>query len=292
MNNKNNLWAVILGGSSGIGLAVAKKLATEGMNICVVHRDMRSILEKVGLDFEIIEKTGVRFISFNKNALDTSGQSEILNSLEQEMKGGKVKLLLHAIARGNLKRLVEKKEITTKNAENSHPEVALHFRRISELLDSYYANLGVLSKEDIDLSIHAMGTSLLDWSRALIERSIFAPHGRIIGLTSEGNDRIWESYSAIAIAKSVLESLIKYLAVELAPYNITANVIQAGITDTSSFRMIPGNELVKSSTIFRNPYKRLTRPEDVADFVSLMCQDEANWVNGAIIPVDGGEHLR
>lgn len=292
LKNEKKLWAVILGGSSGIGLAAAKKLAKEGMNICVVHRDRRSTLESAIPEFEKIKENGVSFKSFNTNALESNGQLEVLNDLKRIMNGDKVKVLVHAISRGNLKGLVEKKEIGVNDDTSENSEVTQHFKRINELMTSYSANLGVLTREDIDLSIYAMGTSLLDWTQGLIERSLFADSGRIIGLTSEGNKRIWESYSAIAIAKSALETLIKYLAIELAPYNITANVIQAGITDTASFRMIPGNELVKSSTIVRNPYKRLTHAEDIANFIYLMCQDEANWVNGAIIPVDGGEHLQ
>lgn len=292
MKGKSNFWAIILGGSSGIGLGVANKLAREGMNICIVHRDRRSTLPNIEHEFKKIQETGVSFKSFNINALESSGRSEILNEMEQIMAGGKVKLLLHAISRGNLKGLVDKKEILSNDVDNVNDEITNHFKGINDLMAKYSSDLGVLTREDIDLSIYAMGTSLLDWTQGLIHRSMFSSNGRIIGLTSEGNNRIWESYSAIAIAKSALESLIKYLAVELAPYNITANVIQAGITDTSSFRMIPGNELVKSSTIIRNPYKRLTKVEDVANFIYLMSRDEANWVNGAIIPVDGGEHLR
>ena len=273
-------------------MASAKKLATEGFNICVVHRDMRALAQQAQPHFEQIEKTGVKFKSFNVNALDDAGRTRILDELSDGMNGGKVKLLLHAISRGTLKKLVESKAGETKRDEVDDPEIGEHFNKINELFRSYSSDLGVLTQEDLKLSIHAMGTSMLDWSRDLVERSLFTAHGRIIGLTSEGNDRLWESYSAIAVAKSVLESLIKYLAVELAPYNITANVIQAGITDTFSFRMIPGNQMVKASTMFRNPYGRLTTPEDVADFIYLMCRKEANWVNGAIIPVDGGERLR
>ena len=56
--------------------------------------------------------------------------------------------------------------------------------------------------------------------------------------------------------------------------------------------MIPGSEEIKKHTKKRNPFKRLTTPEDVANVVSLLCQDEAAWINGCVIPVDGGEHLQ
>jgi len=55
--------------------------------------------------------------------------------------------------------------------------------------------------------------------------------------------------------------------------------------------MIPGSEEMKKMAAQRNPFKRLTAPEDVARVVDLMCRDEAAWINGAIIPVDGGESI-
>jgi enoyl-[acyl-carrier protein] reductase I len=56
-------------------------------------------------------------------------------------------------------------------------------------------------------------------------------------------------------------------------------------------RMIPGSESLKAHSLARNPFKRLTTPEDVADVVYLLCKKEAAWINGAIIPVDGGERI-
>jgi enoyl-[acyl-carrier protein] reductase I len=55
--------------------------------------------------------------------------------------------------------------------------------------------------------------------------------------------------------------------------------------------MIPGSDKIKEITIQRNPFNRLTRVEDVANVVYLLSKDEASWINGAVIPVDGGEHL-
>ena len=58
-------WALILGGSSGLGLATAKKLAKHGMNICISHRNSRSQLDQIDKDFKEIKKESVAFISYN-----------------------------------------------------------------------------------------------------------------------------------------------------------------------------------------------------------------------------------
>ena len=106
-----------------------------------------------------------------------------------------------------------------------------------------------------------------------------------------GNDRYWKGYGAIALAKSSLETLTKYLAVELAPYDIRINTIQAGVTETPSLRMIPSYEKMMELVKQNHPMGKMTQPEDVANAIYLLSLDEANWINGSIIHVDGGEHL-
>ena len=81
------------------------------------------------------------------------------------------------------------------------------------------------------------------------------------------------------------------MAVEFAHKGLTTNIIQAGITQTPSLMMIPGGEAMLASAALRNPQGRLTQPEDVANVIYLLAQDEADWINGARIVVDGGEHL-
>ena len=55
--------------------------------------------------------------------------------------------------------------------------------------------------------------------------------------------------------------------------------------------MIPGSSEIKKHSLQRNPFDRLTLPEDVANVVYLLSKDEAGWINGTVIPVDGGEHI-
>ena len=82
------------------------------------------------------------------------------------------------------------------------------------------------------------------------------------------------------------------MAVEFAPFGIKTNIIQAGITPTTSLKMIPGSEKLIEIGNSRNPLGRITQPEDVAKMVYLLSTDDAFWVNGALIHVDGGEHCR
>jgi enoyl-[acyl-carrier protein] reductase III len=262
----SGLWAVILGGSSGFGFATTEKLAREGMNIAALYRET-SITEKALLEkfSKLASDNGVTILPYNINALSEDGRSKFLEKFRTEngVSNHTVKLLLHSIARGNLKPLT--------GAGDTNNE---------------------LSAEDIQFTTYAMANSLLDWTRDVLKAELFHPDARIIGLTSEGAHKYWDGYAAVSIAKASLESLAKYMAVEFAPAGLKTNLIQAGITDTSSLKMIPGSEKLLEIASTRNPMGRMTQPEDVAKVIYLLCTDEAFWINGSVIHVDGGEHCR
>jgi enoyl-[acyl-carrier-protein] reductase (NADH) len=136
-----------------------------------------------------------------------------------------------------------------------------------------------------------MALSWFDWTKKLIENDLFCEDARNLAFTSEGNTKAIKYYGAVSAAKATLEALMRQMAVEYAPLNITTNCIQAGVTQTKSFKMIPGNEQIAQFAQRRNPYNRLTQPEDVANAVYLFCKDEASWINGTVLKVDGGESL-
>jgi NAD(P)-dependent dehydrogenase (short-subunit alcohol dehydrogenase family) len=255
-NELNGKYALILGGSSGLGLASAKKLASEGMNICIVHRDAKKNLPAFKAEVKEMEAHGVTVKTFNKSALTPETQKEVIATLPENS----VRLLLHSIAKGSLK--------TMRGDENE-----------------------LLKKDDLDITIHAMGTSWYLWTQALIKDNRFSKKARNLAFTSEGNSKAWAGYGAVSAAKSVLEALMRNMALELAPLGITSNCVQAGTTETPSFMVIPGSDKLAAMAQKRNPFKRLTTPGDVANVVYLLCKDEADWINGTIVKADGGEGL-
>ena len=256
-----NYWALILGGSSGLGLATAKKLAKHGMNICVVHRNSRSQEEEVSFEFNKIKAEGVQFMSFNMDATNVSRRDAAILELQQHLgQDGKIRTLLHSISKGNLKPMIAEGQPILKN-------------------------------DDFNITINAMAISLFDWTQAIFDAQLFANDARIVSFTSEGNTKAWKYYAAVSAAKVTLEAITRNIALEFAPYGIRANCIQAGVTDTASLQRIAGSAKIKEHTLLRNPFKRLTTPEDVANVVYLLSKDEASWINGSVIPVDGGEHI-
>ena len=80
-------------------------------------------------------------------------------------------------------------------------------------------------------------------------------------------------------------------AMELGPRGILVNCIQAGVTDTPALRMIPGNELLVEASVRRNPGKRLTTPEDIANTIAALADPSVSWISGSILFIDGGEDV-
>ena len=78
-----NEWALILGGSSGFGLATAHKLSGEGLNICVVHRDRRGAMSRIEPEFEAIRARGVSLVTYNQDALKPERRGELLDALTE-----------------------------------------------------------------------------------------------------------------------------------------------------------------------------------------------------------------
>lgn len=257
----NNYWALILGGSSGLGLATAKKLAKHGMNICIIHRNSRAQEDEINTEFETIKAEGIQFKSYNVDAFKSEKREHIISELKGLFTSeGKIRTLVHSVAKGNLKPMISEEK-------------------------------PILKTDDFNLTINAMAISLYDWTQAVFEAQLFANDARIISFTSEGNTKAWRNYAAVSAAKVTLEAITRNIALEFAPFGIRANCIQAGVTDTASLRMIPGSDQIKAHSLKRNPFKRLTQPEDVANAVYLLSKDESSWINGCVIPVDGGEHI-
>lgn len=257
-----NYWAVILGGSSGLGLATARKLARHGMNLCIVHRSRKTDLPALDQAFGQLEAEGVLLKHYNVDATNAEKRAGVIAELQAELgQTGKVRVLVHSLAKGNLKPMV--------------------------------ANDGrTLQSDDFQLTINAMSISLYDWTKALLTADVFATDARVISFTSEGSQKAWKNYAAVSAAKAALEAISRSLALEMAPFGIRANCLMAGVTDTASLRLIPGADTLLNYSRERNPFSRLTTPDDVANVVYLLCRDEAAWINGTVIPVNGGEHLQ
>jgi enoyl-[acyl-carrier protein] reductase III len=114
-------------------------------------------------------------------------------------------------------------------------------------------------------------------------------YGRIIAISGNGAHEVIPNYLATGVAKASLENLVRYLAVDLAPFEITVNAVATHLLDKGEHT---SNKEIAGFLASRTPNGRLTRPEDVADVVALLCTAEAAWIQGQVVTVDGGLGLR
>jgi NAD(P)-dependent dehydrogenase (short-subunit alcohol dehydrogenase family) len=250
-------WALILGASSGFGAATSLALAQAGMDIVGIHLDLKATLPRAKEVQAQIQDAGRKALFINMNAADANKRAKAIERMKDA--GVKVKVLLHSLAFGALRPYV------ADTREES------------------------LDQKQMEMTLDVMAHSLVYWVQDLAWAEIFADEARIFSMTSEGNQRVMLAYGAVSAAKVALESHTRQLAYELASRNIKVNAVQAGVTDTPALRMIPGSQQAIETTLRRNPYHRLTQPEDVASAIVAFSRPELAWMTGNIIRVDGGE---
>lgn len=251
-------WAVILGASSGFGEANALACARAGANILGVHLDRRATMPNVERIVGAIEGMGRTARFFNINAADEAARTETLDAMAAAIGPGNVRVVLHSLAFGTLKR---------------------------------YVGDDVINQKQMDMTLDVMAHSLVYWVQDLVGRGLLGAGGRVWAMTSAGGHRAWPAYGAVSAAKAALEAHIRQLAVELAPQKIAVNALQAGVTDTPALRKIPGNDQLIAHAQRMNPSGRLTTPDDVASALVALSGAGTGWMTGNVIRVDGGEDI-
>ncbi len=244
--------ALITGGSRGIGAAISRKLAAWGCNVCINYVDRDRPARKIEAELKELGFT----VSLHR--ADLSVPEDIENMMEE----------IRSI-HGNL-------NIVVQNAG------ATKFALLEE---------ATIEQWQFVQDTNARATWLL--AKHALPLMKHRPGARFITITNSTPHRIIYRGGLFAVAKAGLEALTKYLSYEFAPYGIVVNCVKPGLVQTSVFEVRPdfnvGVALEKKVSPW--PGEQMTTPEKSADAVALLCLDEAAWIAGETITVDGGFSL-
>ncbi len=243
--NFENKTAVVTGGSRGIGLAIAKKLAAGGANIAVLYVGDEAEGQNA---VEELRAMGAKAEAYFCDVSDFEASKKVVDAVIGEFGG--IDILIN-------------------NAGITRDKLVLN-----------------MDEKDFDAVINVNLKGTFNMIKHTYKHFMKKRAGRIVSTSSivglNGN----AGQANYAASKAGIIGLTKSVARELAGRNVTVNAVAPGYIGTDMTNVLP--EKVKEAMKAQIPAKRIGTPEDVANVVAFLCSDEAAYVTGEVIRVDGG----
>lgn len=254
MRTPNNKVALVTGGTGGIGSSICEYLYKDGFTVVANYRDFTKAMkwrEQAKKWREDQMKMGIEVKIVEGNVADYKSTEKMIKEIED--KTGPVDVLV--------------------NNAGITRDAPLHKMIPRQWYEVIETNLN----------------SVFNCSRLVIESMIKKGWGRIVSISSVNGQKGQFGQTNYSTAKSGMYGFSKSLALEVAKKGITVNTISPGYVGTEMVMAI--REDVREKIIAQIPVGRLGKPEEVAKLVSYLCADDAQYITGANLAINGGLHM-
>jgi enoyl-[acyl-carrier protein] reductase III len=162
---------------------------------------------------------------------------------------------------------------------------------VANAASSAFKQLSEIHAHHVEKTFALTMSSFLEITRGLTP--LLSPGGRILAVSGWDSFRMLPGHGLLGAAKAALETLVSYLAVELAGQEVTAIGVAPGPVDTDSFRIYGGEQwdTFNEEWSRRTPLGAIAKPEDLAPVLAFLLRPEARWFNGYTLVADGGLSL-
>ncbi len=258
MANMKGKTLVITGATKGIGKAIAEKFAQNGVNIAFTYNSNVDVANEIAEDLQ--NRYSIKAKAYPLNILEPDEFKPLFKSIDEDF---------------------DRVDFFVSNAMIYGRPVVGGYGKFMRLkprgLNNIYTatvNAFVLGSQEAAKRMEKVGG------------------GSIVTMSSTGNLIYIDNYAGHGTNKAAVEAMSRYAAVELGEMGIRVNAVSGGPIDTDALKAFTNYEEVKAETIKRSSVNRMGSPEDIAGSVYFLCTDEASWITGQTLVVDGGTTFR
>lgn len=258
MSNMKGKTLVITGATKGIGQAIAEKFAQQGVNIAFTYNSNAETANVLAQEWE--SKYGVKARAYPLNILETDEFKPLFEAIDADF---------------------DRVDFFVSNAMIYGRPVVGGYGKFMRLKPRGLNNIYTAT-----VNAFVVGT------QEAAKRMEKVGGGAVVTMSSTGNLIYIENYAGHGTNKAAVEAMSRYAAVELGEMNIRVNAVSGGPIDTDALKAFTNYEEVKAETIKRSALNRMGSPNDIAGAVYFLCTEEASWITGQTIIVDGGTTFR